>query len=107
MPEKVVTAETSNTVKAITFDVGHLYHLNSSDAPGMALVNTVFDGRGYPRWRRSIFLSLSVKRKFGFITGSKNIADSKKYSKTAKVLLDNLESPSPAKRALRFSPRQQ
>ncbi|XP_019225781.1 PREDICTED: uncharacterized protein LOC109207338 [Nicotiana attenuata] len=87
----------------------------------MTLVNTVFDGRGYPGWKRSILLSLSAKKKLGFINGackapdlnsteykqwscvndmvtswilnalSKDIADSVIYSKTAKELWDSLE----------------
>ncbi|XP_009783439.2 uncharacterized protein [Nicotiana sylvestris] len=87
----------------------------------MTLVNTLFDGRGYPRWRRSILLSLSAKKKLGFINGalksldmtspdhkqwscvndmviswilntlSKDIADSVIYSKTAKELWNSLE----------------
>lgn len=80
----------------------------------MILVNTVFDGRGYLGWRRSILISLSAKKKLGFINGackspdlkpdeyekwscvndmitswilnalSKDIADSVIYSKTTK-----------------------
>ncbi|XP_019239751.1 PREDICTED: uncharacterized protein LOC109219732 [Nicotiana attenuata] len=121
MGDTTTTPETSNTAKAVTYDVNHPYHLNNSDSPGMTLVNTVFDGRGYPGWRRSILLSLSAKRKLGFINGvckspglnspeleqwncvndmviswilnalSKDMADSVIYSKTAKELWDSLE----------------
>ncbi|XP_070021748.1 uncharacterized protein [Nicotiana sylvestris] len=116
-----VVAETANTPKAGGYDINHPYHLNHSDSPGMTLVNTVFDGRGYPGWKRSILLSLSAKKKLGFINGackapdlnstdyeqwscvndmvtywilnalSKDIADSVIYSKTAKELWDSLE----------------
>ncbi|XP_075092031.1 uncharacterized protein LOC142172146 [Nicotiana tabacum] len=87
----------------------------------MTLVNTVFYGRGYPGWRTSILLSLSAKKKLGFINEacqspdlkspdheqwscvndiviswilnalSKDIADSVIYSKTAKELWDSLK----------------
>ncbi|XP_070031799.1 uncharacterized protein [Nicotiana tomentosiformis] len=72
MPETTITStdDTSNVVKPISYDVNHLYHLNNSDSPGMTLVNIVFDGRGYPGWRRSILLSLSAKKKLGFINGA-------------------------------------
>ncbi|XP_016454715.2 uncharacterized protein LOC107778902 [Nicotiana tabacum] len=82
----------------------------------MTLVNTVFDGRGYRGWRRSILLSFSAKKKLGFINGAcqsldheqwscvndmvipwilnallKDIVDIVIYSKTAKELWDSLE----------------
>ncbi|XP_075104642.1 uncharacterized protein LOC142178819 [Nicotiana tabacum] len=80
------TAEASSVAKSVSYDANHPYHLNSSDSSGMTLVNSVFEGRGYPGWRRSILLSLSVKKKLGFING-----DSVIYSKTAKDLWDSLE----------------
>ncbi|XP_059310549.1 uncharacterized protein LOC132061883 [Lycium ferocissimum] len=43
--------QSSNVDKAITYDHSHPYHLNNSDSPGMALVNNVFDGRGYSEQR--------------------------------------------------------
>ncbi|XP_019241196.1 PREDICTED: uncharacterized protein LOC109221186 [Nicotiana attenuata] len=121
MGDTTTVAETSNVANSVTYDPNHPYHLNNSDSPGMTLVNTVFDGRGYPGWRRSILLSLSAKKKLGFINGvckspnlnspeleqwncvndmviswilnalSKDIADSVIYSKTAKELWDSLE----------------
>ncbi|XP_016441360.1 uncharacterized protein LOC107766956 [Nicotiana tabacum] len=123
MPETTITStrDTSNAAKSVSYDVNHPYYLNNSDLPGMTLVNTVFDGRGYPGWRRSILLSLLAKKKLGFInracqsldlkyphheqwsyvndmviswilnTLSKDIADSVIYSKTAKELWDSLE----------------
>ncbi|XP_075077206.1 uncharacterized protein LOC142163950 [Nicotiana tabacum] len=121
MSEKPIPGDTSNVAKAVSYDVNHPYHLNNSDSPGMTLVNIVFDRRGYPRWRRSILLSLSAKKKLGFINGayqspdlkspdheqwscvndmvisyilntlSKDIADIVIYSKNAKELWDSLE----------------
>ncbi|XP_060190290.1 uncharacterized protein LOC132619384 [Lycium barbarum] len=120
MPETVVTAASSDG-KTITIDHTHPYYLGSSDSPGMTLVNTVFDGKGYLGWRRSILLSLSTKKKLGFINGSckspdptladfeqwnccndmvlswilnalsKEIADSVMSSTTAKGLWDSME----------------
>ncbi|XP_070046992.1 uncharacterized protein LOC142169787 [Nicotiana tabacum] len=87
----------------------------------MVLVNTPFDGCGYPGWRRSILIFLSAKNKLRFIDESyptptltatdfktwsrcndmvtswllnslsKVIADSVLYSKTAKDLWTDLE----------------
>nr|XP_009773126.1 PREDICTED: uncharacterized protein LOC104223391 [Nicotiana sylvestris] len=121
MGDTTITAETSNVTKAVSYNVNHPYHLDNSDSLGMTLVNTLFDGRGYPGWRRSILLSLSAKKKLGFINGAcqspdlnspeheqwscvndmviswilnallKDIADSVIYSKTAKELWDSLE----------------
>ncbi|XP_016466894.2 uncharacterized protein LOC107789570 [Nicotiana tabacum] len=115
------TGDASNIAIPVSYDINHPYHLNNSDSPGMTPGNTVFDGRGYPRWRRSILLSLSAKKKLGFINGacqspdlksleheqwscvndiviywilnalSKDIVDSMIYSKTAKELWDSLE----------------
>nr|XP_033517650.1 uncharacterized protein LOC117281899 [Nicotiana tomentosiformis] len=81
------TGDTSNAAKPVSYDVNHPYHLNNSNSLGMILVNTIFDGRGYPGWRRSILLSLSAKKKLGFINGAYNVI----YSKTAKELWDSLE----------------
>ncbi|XP_059302215.1 uncharacterized protein LOC132054181 [Lycium ferocissimum] len=108
-------------IGTIVMNLNHPYHLHSSDAPGMALVNNPFDGRGYQGWKRSVLIALSAKNKLGFITGahpapdstssdlqpwsrcndmvtswllnslSKEIADSVIYSTTAKELWVSLE----------------
>ncbi|XP_019252834.1 PREDICTED: uncharacterized protein LOC109231642 [Nicotiana attenuata] len=113
--------DTSTGTTVVSIDATHPYFLHASDAPGMVLVNTPFDGRGYPGWRRSILISLSAKNKLGFIDGScptpaltatdfktwsrcndmvtcwllnslsKVIADSVLYLKTAKDLWIDLE----------------
>ncbi|XP_055819095.1 uncharacterized protein LOC129887887 [Solanum dulcamara] len=113
-------AEAANNTM-VTYDVGHPYHLNPSDSPGMNLIHSIFDGKGFPGWRRSIFIALSAKKKLGFINGcikapeptskdyeqwscvndmiiawllnalSLDIRDSVIYSKTAKELWDSLE----------------
>ncbi|XP_016447079.1 uncharacterized protein LOC107772108 [Nicotiana tabacum] len=123
MPETTITftGDTSNAAKPDNYDVNHPYHLNNSNSPEMTLVNTMFDGKGYLGWRRSTLMSLSAKKKLGFINGacqppdlkspdheqwscvndmviswilnalSKDIADSVIYFKTAKELWDSLE----------------
>nr|XP_009763850.1 PREDICTED: uncharacterized protein LOC104215692 [Nicotiana sylvestris] len=53
-----------------TIDASHPYFLHPSDSPGMTLVSSVFDGRGYGGWRRSLLIALSAKNKLGFIDGS-------------------------------------
>ncbi|XP_070002823.1 uncharacterized protein [Nicotiana sylvestris] len=91
-----------STSQAVNHDVNHPYFLHSSDAPGMTLVTSPFDGRGFPRWRRSILIALSAKNKLAFINGicdepvldSKDHAqwrDSVIYSKSAKELWNSLE----------------
>ncbi|XP_060182181.1 uncharacterized protein LOC132611830 [Lycium barbarum] len=121
MDDATPNVQSRNVDKTITYDNSHPYHLNNSDSPGMALINNVFDGKGYPGWRISILLALSAKRKLGFINGAckapdlkseeyeqwscvndmiicwisnaltKEIADSVMSSKTAKELWDSLE----------------
>ncbi|XP_059277659.1 uncharacterized protein LOC132031763 [Lycium ferocissimum] len=53
-----------------TINSNHPYFLHASDAPGMVLVNNLFDGKGYQGWKRSILIALSAKNKLGFITGA-------------------------------------
>nr|XP_009597446.1 uncharacterized protein LOC104093412 [Nicotiana tomentosiformis] len=116
----VILASGSST-SGNSLDSTHPYYLHSSDAPGMTLVNSPFDGRGFPGWRRSILIALSAKNKVGFINGtcaqpsldskdypqwsrcndmviswllnslSKEIGDSVIYSKSAKYLWSSLE----------------
>ncbi|XP_070026341.1 uncharacterized protein [Nicotiana sylvestris] len=51
-------------------DCNHPYFLHSSDALGMSLVNSPFNGRSFSGWRRSILIALSAKNKLDFINGS-------------------------------------
>nr|XP_016449432.1 PREDICTED: uncharacterized protein LOC107774420 [Nicotiana tabacum] len=87
MPETTTTStgDTSNAAKLVSYDINHPYHLNNSDSPGMTLVNTVFDGRGYPSCVNDMIISCILNAL------SKNIADSVIYSKTAKELWNSLE----------------
>ncbi|XP_015159330.1 uncharacterized protein [Solanum tuberosum] len=68
------TVITPATVPAVgvttTINPYHLYHLHASDAPGMVLINNLFDGKCYQGWRRSVLIALSAKNKQGFINGS-------------------------------------
>ncbi|KAK9079847.1 hypothetical protein SSX86_001520 [Deinandra increscens subsp. villosa] len=45
-------------------------YLHSSDHPGLLLVSKVFDGSGFPAWKRAITIALSAKNKFGFVDGT-------------------------------------
>ncbi|KAH0637483.1 hypothetical protein KY289_037398 [Solanum tuberosum] len=60
---------TTGSSSTPAMDSNHPYYLHSSDAPGMAIVNTSFDGRGYQGWKRSVLIAISAKNKLGFITG--------------------------------------
>ncbi|KAF3653571.1 putative premnaspirodiene oxygenase-like [Capsicum annuum] len=121
MAEQTTTASVTTTASTLTMDPNHPNHLYASDNPGMTLINTLFDGKGYPGWKRSVLIALSAKNKLGFITGShpcpasnatdfqawnrcndmvtswilnslsKDIADSVIYSKTVQELWNNLE----------------
>ncbi|KAM3327859.1 hypothetical protein P3S68_033321 [Capsicum galapagoense] len=121
MAEQTTTASVTTTASTLTMDPNHPNHLYASDNPGMTLINTLFDGKGYPGWKRSVLIALSAKNKLGFITGShpcpasnatdfqawnrcndmvtswilnslsKDIADSVIYSKTVQELWNSLE----------------
>ncbi|XP_019250937.1 PREDICTED: uncharacterized protein LOC109229840 [Nicotiana attenuata] len=115
------TVAQPSSANAVNFDPNHPYFLHSSDAPGMSLMNAVFDGRGFQGWRRSVLIAILAKNKLGFINGtcpapaitsneyqpwtrcndmvtswllnslSKDIGDSVIYSKSAKDLWTSLE----------------
>ncbi|XP_059302330.1 uncharacterized protein LOC132054306 [Lycium ferocissimum] len=59
-------AATSSTTITNT----HPLYLHPSNYPGMVLVTTPFNGSGYGSWRRGMLISLSAKRKLGFINGT-------------------------------------
>ncbi|KAF7838388.1 TORTIFOLIA1-like protein 3 [Senna tora] len=48
----------------------NMYHLHSSDHPGMPLVSTILDGKNYWAWSISIMTALEAKDKIGFVDGS-------------------------------------
>ncbi|XP_075098788.1 uncharacterized protein LOC142175707 [Nicotiana tabacum] len=122
MSDNTANTLAPNTTGGIpTIDSNHAYLFHFSDAPGMSLVNTAFDGKGFQGWRRSVLIALFAKNKIGFINGacpapaltsrdyqpwsrcndmvtswllnslSKDIGDSVIYSKSAKDLCTNLE----------------
>ncbi|XP_075088068.1 uncharacterized protein LOC142170144 [Nicotiana tabacum] len=71
MPDTAETSVVPATAgSGVNLDPNYPYFLHSSDAPGMSLVNAVFDDRGLEAWRRSVLIALSVKNKLGFINGS-------------------------------------
>nr|XP_016447035.1 PREDICTED: uncharacterized protein LOC107772065 [Nicotiana tabacum] len=51
-------------------DSAHPYYLHPSDYPGMNLISSSFDGRGYGGWRRVVVIALYAKNKLGFIDGT-------------------------------------
>ncbi|KAH0771720.1 hypothetical protein KY290_015701 [Solanum tuberosum] len=102
-------------------DSSNPYYLHPLDSPGMSLMNSIFEGKGYGGWRRTIIIALSAKNNLGFIDGgckalgsdspylklwdrtnnmvtswllnslSKEIAESVIYSKIAEALWKDLE----------------
>ncbi|KAH0645178.1 hypothetical protein KY284_033062 [Solanum tuberosum] len=73
--EIVLPSESSSTLNeqpshVMRIDIHHPYFLHNSDSPGMNLITSTFDGKGFPGWRRSILISLSAKMKLGFINGT-------------------------------------
>ncbi|XP_059279569.1 uncharacterized protein LOC132033581 [Lycium ferocissimum] len=56
--------------KKNSIDSTNPLYFHPSDSPGMVLVNSVFDGKGYGGWRRGILIALSAKNKVGFIDGT-------------------------------------
>ncbi|XP_070017893.1 uncharacterized protein [Nicotiana sylvestris] len=118
------TTEETSTLdlgSIIVIDSTHAYYFHSSVFPGMLMVYSIFDGKGYVVWRRRVLMALYAKNKIGFIDGSfvepagtstlsqawnrckdmviswllnslsKEIAESVIYSKTAKYLWTKLE----------------
>ncbi|XP_060211833.1 uncharacterized protein LOC132639403 [Lycium barbarum] len=114
-----VTTQTRNPTAV---DSTHAYYLHPSDAPGMVLVSSPFDGKGFGGWKRTMLIALSTKNKTGFIYGtltkplagapllnawtrfndivlswllnslSKEIAESVVYYQSAQLLWSDLES---------------
>ncbi|XP_070002107.1 uncharacterized protein LOC142166059 [Nicotiana tabacum] len=68
-PATGVSVATGSTISGVV-DSAHHYYLHPSDYPGMSLVSSTFDGRGYGGWRRAIVIALSAKNKLGFIDGT-------------------------------------
>ncbi|KAF7827438.1 uncharacterized protein G2W53_018602 [Senna tora] len=65
-----------------------MFHLHSSDHPGMALTATVLDGRNYWAWSIGIKTALEAKDKSGFID---DISDSFVFCTSSKALWNTLE----------------
>ncbi|XP_059285816.1 uncharacterized protein LOC132039334 [Lycium ferocissimum] len=51
------------------------FYLHPSDSPGMLLVNSLFDGKGYTGWNRAFIIALSAKNKLGMIDGTVEMPD--------------------------------
>lgn len=65
-----VAGGNSTTVASLQIDPCHPYFLDSSDNPGMVLLNVTFDEACYGNWCRGVLISLSAKNKLGFINGT-------------------------------------
>ncbi|XP_075112337.1 uncharacterized protein LOC142182191 [Nicotiana tabacum] len=68
-------------------DSNHPYYRHSSDAPGMTLVSTPFDGREYSQWSKCNDMVTS----WLLNSLTKEIGDNIIYSRTAKDLCNSLE----------------
>ncbi|XP_019235591.1 PREDICTED: uncharacterized protein LOC109215922 [Nicotiana attenuata] len=92
MPDSTDTppAQTSSG-NGINVDLNHPFFLHSSDAPGMSLVNAVFDGKGFQGWKRFILIAISAKNKAGFInvTVAPPPITSKDYQPWSSVIYSN------------------
>lgn len=75
MAEEITNAQTTTPAVVVEINSNHPYFLNPSDSPGMNLVNSIFDGRGFVGWRRSILISLSAKKKLDFVNGVRKAPD--------------------------------
>lgn len=62
MPSGTSTVDPATTPASSVVDSSHPYYLHPSYSPGLTIVNSVFDGKGFPGWRRSILIALSAKR---------------------------------------------
>ncbi|KAH0722775.1 hypothetical protein KY290_005427 [Solanum tuberosum] len=58
------------TQSSILIDFASPFYIHPSDSPGMLLVNSPFDGKGYAGWSRALVIALSAKNKLGLIDGS-------------------------------------
>ncbi|XP_060200611.1 uncharacterized protein LOC132628870 [Lycium barbarum] len=68
--EENQTKNTQTNGNSTAININHPYYLHPSDSPGSNIINNVFDGRGFPGWRRSVLIAFSAKRKLGFIKGA-------------------------------------
>ncbi|XP_059312183.1 uncharacterized protein LOC132063580 [Lycium ferocissimum] len=68
---------TTETIQAVATTAGkelispsHPYFIAPSDSPGILLVKTAFDGKGFAGWRKGVLTALTAKNKDGFIDGT-------------------------------------
>uniref|UniRef100_A0A0V0IN37 Putative ovule protein n=1 Tax=Solanum chacoense TaxID=4108 RepID=A0A0V0IN37_SOLCH len=120
MPDSTTSQTTIPDVDNTPVDTSNSYYLHPSDSPGVQLVSSIFDGKGYAGWSRALVIALSAKNKLGLIDGtlveplvssvqhkmwsrcndmviswilnslSKDIADSVLYSRTARDIWKEL-----------------
>uniref|UniRef100_A0A1S4CFZ9 Retrotransposon Copia-like N-terminal domain-containing protein n=1 Tax=Nicotiana tabacum TaxID=4097 RepID=A0A1S4CFZ9_TOBAC len=68
-------ATVADSSKKVTIDSSHPFFLHPLDYPGMNLVSSVFDGKSYGVWRRTVVIALYTKNKLDFIDGTISIPD--------------------------------
>lgn len=64
------STSSSSTTIPLVIDANHPYYLQTSDNPGIPLVNQLLTDQNYYQWSRSITIALSAKMKLGLIDGS-------------------------------------
>lgn len=67
IPTAIAPTAVGQTAMGNIFYFSNPLFLHTSDAPGMNLVNSTFDVKGYQGWRRSVLIALSAKNKLGLI----------------------------------------
>lgn len=65
----VTNTSIGETIPNTVFDSSRPFYIHPSYSPGMMLVSSVFDEKGYGGWRKGVFIALSAKNKVGFIDG--------------------------------------
>ncbi|KAH0764874.1 hypothetical protein KY285_000745 [Solanum tuberosum] len=58
------------TQSSTLIDSASPFYIHPSDSPGMLLVDSPFDGKGYAGWNHALVIALSAKNKLGLIDGS-------------------------------------
>lgn len=57
-----ITDMQSTVVASGALDASHPHYLHPSDSPGMMLVHSLFDGKGFAGWKRAILSLLFLPK---------------------------------------------
>lgn len=63
-------SESNPSSSSSNLNVSNPLFIGSYDDLSTTLVSNIFNGFGFTSWKRSMIISLSVKRKFGLVDGS-------------------------------------